>query len=186
MVVFRDGFKDPMWDTLGEELWHLVAAALGCSRIALSQGVSSDGFRSPLIRLLLGGSGWVEHSDNGVKYVFDVTRCMFSAGNVSEKLRMAALDCRGETVVDLYAGVGYFTLPLLVHGRASVVHACDWNPVAVEGLRRGLKVNGVSERCVVHYGDNALVSSKLIVAGAIVNPSKFVHNTIKIMWLRIL
>lgn len=37
-------------------------------------------------------------------YEFDVTRCMFSAGNITEKLRVAGFDCRGETVVDLYAG----------------------------------------------------------------------------------
>lgn len=29
---------------------------------------------------------------------------MFSAGNITEKLRVAGFDCRGETVVDLYAG----------------------------------------------------------------------------------
>lgn len=29
---------------------------------------------------------------------------MFSAGNITEKLRVAKFDCRGETVVDLYAG----------------------------------------------------------------------------------
>lgn len=38
-------------------------------------------------------------------YEFDVTKCMFSFGNVTEKLRIAGFDCRGETVVDLYAGV---------------------------------------------------------------------------------
>lgn len=37
-------------------------------------------------------------------YEFDVTKCMFSAGNITEKLRVAGFDCRGETVVDLYAG----------------------------------------------------------------------------------
>lgn len=35
---------------------------------------------------------------------FDVTRCMFSAGNITEKLRVASFNCSGETVVDLYAG----------------------------------------------------------------------------------
>lgn len=38
------------------------------------------------------------------RYEFDVTKCMFSAGNITEKLRVAGFDCRGETVVDLYAG----------------------------------------------------------------------------------
>ena len=32
---------------------------------------------------------------------------------------MGALRCAGETVVDLYAGIGYFTLPLLVHAGVS-------------------------------------------------------------------
>lgn len=34
-----------------------------------------------------------------------MTKCMFSAGNITEKLRVAGFDCKGETVVDLYAGV---------------------------------------------------------------------------------
>lgn len=38
------------------------------------------------------------------RYEFDVTKSMFSAGNITEKLRIASFDCRGETVVDLYAG----------------------------------------------------------------------------------
>ena len=38
------------------------------------------------------------------RYEFDVTKCMFSAGNITEKLRVAGFDCSGETVVDLYAG----------------------------------------------------------------------------------
>ena len=39
------------------------------------------------------------------RYTYDVTKCMFSSGNITEKLRVAKLDCKGETIVDLYAGV---------------------------------------------------------------------------------
>ena len=73
---------------------------------------------------------------------------------------MASLDCRSETVVDLFAGVGYFTLPILVHGRAKMVHACDWNESALEGLKRGLIANEVADCCVIHYGDNVQVSAQ--------------------------
>lgn len=51
------------------------------------------------------------------RYEFDVTKCMFSAGNITEKLRVAGFDCRGETVVDLYAGsktVSHFLNALFV------------------------------------------------------------------------
>ena len=78
---------------------------------------------------------------------------MFSRGNITEKLWIGSLDCSGETVVDLFAGIGYFTLPYLVHAGARVVHACEWNPDAVEALKRGLAENGVAERCTIHFGD---------------------------------
>mgnify|MGYP001792452919 CR=1 FL=1 len=40
---------------------------------------------------------------------------------------------------------------------AAHVHACEWNPNAVEALRRGLVRNHVSDRCTVHSGDNVKV-----------------------------
>ncbi|KAM6381291.1 tRNA wybutosine-synthesizing protein 2 homolog isoform 1-T1 [Pluvialis apricaria] len=88
------------------------------------------------------------------RYTFDVTKCMFSAGNITEKLRVASLPCSGEVLVDLYAGIGYFTLPYLVHAAAAFAHACEWNGHAVEALRRNLALNGVQDRCRVHHGDS--------------------------------
>ena len=52
-------------------------------------------------------------------YGLDVCRSMFSSGNGTEKMRVAARNCDGEVVVDLYAGIGYFTLPLLVKAKAA-------------------------------------------------------------------
>ncbi|CAG2115207.1 unnamed protein product [Medioppia subpectinata] len=82
---------------------------------------------------------------------------MFSFGNINEKLRVSRLDCTGETVVDLFAGIGYFTLVFAVHCRPELIHSCEWNPNAVEALRRNLELNRVSHKCVVHFGDNRLL-----------------------------
>ncbi|XP_053931901.1 tRNA wybutosine-synthesizing protein 2 homolog isoform X1 [Cuculus canorus] len=88
------------------------------------------------------------------RYTFDVTKCMFSPGNITEKLRVASLPCSGEVLVDLYAGIGYFTLPYLVHAAAAFAHACEWNSHAVEALQRNLVLNGVQDRCRIHHGDS--------------------------------
>jgi tRNA wybutosine-synthesizing protein 3 len=71
------------------------------------------GTRDSQAHLLLGHSGWVQHKEGGVAYSLDVIKCMFSSGNTSERQRMGKLQCCGETVVDLYAGIGYYTLPFL-------------------------------------------------------------------------
>jgi tRNA G37 N-methylase Trm5 len=126
-----------------------------CRRLAVDRGVKNDNFRSPNIQLILGDNGLVNHKDNHILYQFDVTKCMFSFGNVREKMRMAELDCSDEIVVDLFAGIGYFTLPLLVHARAKHLYACEWNPDAVEALKKNLKINRVDQsRYTVIEGDN--------------------------------
>uniref|UniRef100_A0A672MWW4 tRNA wybutosine-synthesizing protein 2 homolog n=1 Tax=Sinocyclocheilus grahami TaxID=75366 RepID=A0A672MWW4_SINGR len=144
LVLFSEGcFSHAIWKDFGSEFWTAVALTLGVKRIAQIQKISQDGYRTPVVTMLLGDSSYIIHIDNHIRYEFDVAKCMFSSGNITEKLRIASFDCRGETVVDLYAGIGYFTLPYLVH-----------NPDAVKALQRNLQISGVSHRCTVHQGDN--------------------------------
>ncbi|XP_039186413.1 tRNA wybutosine-synthesizing protein 2 homolog [Crotalus tigris] len=157
ILLSEDCFSAKQWRELGQELWQVVAAVLGARRLAKRGRVQSDLFRSSAVTLLLGEDGWVEQMDNGIRYSFDVTQCMLSPGNITEKLRIASMLCAGEVVVDLYAGIGYFTLPYLIHAGAALVHACEWNPHAVEALRRNLHLNGVEDRCHIHQGDNRKV-----------------------------
>ncbi|XP_035397447.1 tRNA wybutosine-synthesizing protein 2 homolog isoform X1 [Cygnus atratus] len=154
VLLSEDSFSAALWTKLGSALWETVASALGAQRLARRGRVLPGGMRSPSVTLLLGQDGWVEHVDNGIRYTFDVTKCMFSPGNITEKLRVASLPCAGEVLVDLYAGIGYFTLPYLVHAAAAFAHACEWNHHAVEALRRNLALNGVQDRCHIHHGDN--------------------------------
>ncbi|KAL5972635.1 hypothetical protein ACLOJK_039440 [Asimina triloba] len=114
LVLPSSSFKDPIWDSVGEELWPTVAKLLGARRLARQGRIVSNETRDSTLEILFGDSGWVDHHENGIVYAFDATKCMFSKGNLSEKLRMARLDCRDEVVVDLFAGIGYFVLPFLV------------------------------------------------------------------------
>ena len=76
--------------------------------------MASTGTRDSQLALLRGSHAWVEQRENGIRYALDAAKCMFSSGNVSEKLRVARFECGGETVIDLFAGIGYFTLPYLI------------------------------------------------------------------------
>ncbi|CAG2167576.1 unnamed protein product [Oppiella nova] len=137
-----------------DELVDELCLKLKCKRLAVKSKISSDDFRTPNVRLIRGHDLWVTHKDNGIIYSLDASKCMFSFGNIHEKLRVSRLDCTDETVVDLFAGIGYFSLVFAVHCNPRVVHSCEWNPNAVEALHKNLQLNRVSHKCVVHFGDN--------------------------------
>jgi len=162
IVIPLDAFANEAWvEALGaatkaqtNQLWASVAQALGGSRLARQDHINNDELRSPRIEMLAGESTWVEFSDYGVHFGFDASKVMFSSGNVTERHRIGSIDMKGETVVDAYAGAGYYTLPMLVRSQAVRVHACEMNPASIEGLRWAASKNGVEDRLSVHEGDN--------------------------------
>ncbi|KAJ1405583.1 tRNA wybutosine-synthesizing protein [Sesbania bispinosa] len=153
-------FKNSMWGSIAEELWPIVAKSLKAHRLARQGPVAATGTRDSTLQILVGDDGWVNHRENGILYSFDATKCMFSWGNLSEKLRMAKLDCKDEVIVDLFAGIGYFVLPFLVRAQAKFVYACEWNPHAIEALRHNVQANSVADRCIILEGDNQNTAPK--------------------------
>jgi len=148
LVVFREGTNTSDWPL------EKVAEVLNANKLAIQATIDSGIERKSRMRLIYGQDGWVNHKENGLNYVFDATESMFSSGNVTERGRMGRLDARGEIVVDAYAGIGYYTLQLLVNAGAELVHACEINPVSIEALRKGLAKNNVTDRCKIYEGDN--------------------------------
>jgi len=153
-------FSDPIWKSQMPKISQALSSFFGVKRIAKKFLVFDDDYRSPRTEILHGSDPWVTKKENGITYHFDITKSMFCAGNISEKLRVASFDCSGETVVDLFAGIGYFTLPYLVHANADYVYACEWNPSSVIALKLSLKKLNLQERCSVLEGDNRIVCPK--------------------------
>ena len=141
-------FIDPVWEDSITEILEEICQLFRVRRVARKCPVVNDDFRSPRTDLLLGSDTWVSRKENGITYHFDITKSMFCAGNISEKLRVSRFDCRGETVVDLFAGIGYFTLPYLLHAKAQHVVACEWNPASVLALKYNLHHLGLTDRQV--------------------------------------
>lgn len=159
-IVPSGAFRHPNWHQNDDEILAMFCDVLKVKRLFRQFTIADDQFRSPKVEFLFGNSSdpWVTRIDNGIRYTWDLTRSMFSSGNITEKLRIAAFDCSGETVVDLFAGIGYFVLPYLVHAKAAFVHACEWNPAAVEALKKNLALNSISDgRYAIHQGDNRSV-----------------------------
>ena len=166
ILLPETAFSSEKWTSIISQenqlsLWKSVAEALKVERIGKQKQVSEDIMRSSQAQLLLGTSSWVELLDFGVKFGFDACKVMYSSGNVTERHRIGNMDLKGETIVDCYAGIGYYTLPMLVRGGAELVHACELNQHSISALQWGAKANNVSQRLIIHKGDNALAMPKL-------------------------
>ncbi|KAH0541313.1 hypothetical protein FGG08_004237 [Glutinoglossum americanum] len=103
------------------------------------------------------GAFWVSTRQNGIYQTWAPLYTMFSRGNISEKARILGLpslrSCGNKcSVVDLYAGIGYFAFSYVAAG-AERVFCWDLNPWSVEGLRRGSRANKW-DVCVVQETDN--------------------------------
>jgi tRNA wybutosine-synthesizing protein 2 len=114
----------------------------------------NDVTRTPRTEILWGDAGEVRHRENGYTYILDPGNVMFAQGNRIEKMRVAQLvrtSSKNERVADMYAGIGYFTIPIA--GSGGHVHAMEINPVAFGYLNRNVVENDVLEYVETSLGD---------------------------------
>ena len=155
MVIFPQGTDTTNWPM--EE----VAEILQANRIGIQNEIDSGPTRKSQLELVHGGDGWVVHRENFVEYEFDATQVMFSSGNVTERRRMGEIARENEIVVDLFCGIGYYTLPILVKNKIKHVYSCEWNDNAIKALKFNLENNNVSKKCTIIEGDNRLTTKEL-------------------------
>jgi len=99
-------------------------------------------FRTRRFRHVAGEARTVTlHKEHGLRYRVDLEGAYFTPRLGTERLRIASLVLPCDVVLDMFAGVGPFSL-LLAKKRAKVI-AMDKNPVAVKYLRENALLNKV-------------------------------------------
>jgi tRNA (guanine37-N1)-methyltransferase len=102
------------------------------------------------------------HREFGCQYHVDVAKAYFSPRLSHEHERVATLVQAGETVVDLFAGVGPFSVLIGKRNSKVKVYAVDINPDAVELLKVNVRVNRVENHVFPVLGDaKQLAATKL-------------------------
>lgn len=139
--------------TIGNALLRLYPR---CRCVLADHGVMGQ-FREPCREVIAGTPGETIHMENGVLFKLDPTKIMFSQGNVKERMRMASLG-KDEVVVDMFAGIGYFSLPMAVHSRPSRITAIEINPVAHRYLVENIRLNRVEDIVEPVLGDCAVLT----------------------------
>lgn len=140
-------------EDLKGEIAKEYAIELLAKTVLWDLGIEGE-FREPKVKLLYGKETETIHKENGVKFKLDVAKLMFSSGNIDERIRMATIAKKDEIVVDMFAGIGFFSLPMAVHSRPKKIFACEKNPIAYSYLEENVRLNQVEEIVNPVLGDN--------------------------------
>lgn len=109
--------------------------------------------REPEVEVLIGEGTETIHRENHCLFKLDVSKIMWSKGNTTERKRITGLVKEGETVIDLFAGIGYFSIPMAVHSPAEKIYSIEINPTAYAYLCENITLNHVSNKIEPLMGD---------------------------------
>jgi len=140
-VVFRQ--FPGCWD---KSLLHEISGALKAKKIYIMTGPIVGKKREPKIRLAYGRHGSIVHLENGIKYIFDPEKIMFSPGNVNERTDMENLRVEDGIIFDMFCGIGYFSLPLAKYSGCREIVCTDINPLSISYLKKSAKLNGLTQK----------------------------------------
>ncbi len=99
------------------------------------------------------------HREYGCRYYIDLERAYFTPRLATERSRILAQVKEGQTVVDMFAGVGPYSIMIAKKSPEIQVIAIDKNPDAVEFLRRNIGLNSTVNVMAIE-GDANLEAEK--------------------------
>jgi tRNA wybutosine-synthesizing protein 2 len=118
----------------------------GIKTVCINLGKVEGKFRRPNIEVVAGENNTVvDHNEHGCLFRFDITKLMWSMGNMNERKRMYENVKEGEIVVDCFAGIGYWSIPICKNSKPAKVFAIDANPDSIHVLKENRRLNHISE-----------------------------------------
>ncbi|MEM2192063.1 MAG: class I SAM-dependent methyltransferase family protein, partial [Candidatus Hadarchaeales archaeon] len=126
----------------------------GIETVAIRTGPVRGWQRAPEIKVIAGNpSTETIHRENGCLFKLDVARMIFSKGNIFERARIPRLVREGEVVVDMFAGVGQFSIPIAKHARPAKIYAVEKNRETFGYLLENIRMNKVGHLIHPIFGD---------------------------------
>lgn len=116
-------------------------------------GMITNEFRVPKFEILAGESDMItEVKQYGATFKLDYSLVYWNSRLEHEHIRLVSLFQPGETICDMFAGIGPFAIPAAQKG--CLVYANDLNPDSVRYLKINAKINKV-DGCVFAYNMDA-------------------------------
>jgi tRNA (guanine37-N1)-methyltransferase len=94
------------------------------------------------------------HKEFGCSFSVDVAECYFSPRLSHERMRIAKLVAPNEAIVNMFAGVGCFSIIIAKHANPKKVFSIDVNPAAVQFMQENIRLNRAYDKITPLLGDS--------------------------------
>ncbi len=103
------------------------------------------------------------HVEHGCRFKVDLKKAFFNPRLSYERKRLSNLVKSGETILNMFAGVGTTSIIIAKHRPdISKIYSVDINMDAYSLMKENIKINKVGDRVVAVWGDAAEVVRKLL------------------------
>jgi len=97
------------------------------------------------------------HREFSCSFSVDVAKCYFSPRLSHERMRIAKKVEPYETVVNMFAGVGCFSIMIAKHANPAQVFSIDVNPAAIQFMQENIRLNRVYGKVAPLLGDSKAI-----------------------------
>jgi len=146
-------------EIIGKTLLEQVKTA----KSVFYQASSVEGdFRTRDLEILAGEDKTeTEYKEFGCRFIVDVEKAFFSPRLSTERDRIADLVQEGETVINMFGGVGMFSI-IAAKRKKCTVYNIDINPIASKLCEKNIELNKLAGKVISIQGDAAkIVEEKL-------------------------
>jgi tRNA wybutosine-synthesizing protein 2 len=148
-----------------KEIGEAVLEVTNAKSVCVKTGGVTGELRKPQIKVIAGDKNTeVCHFENGVYFIFDIDKIMFAKGNVAERGRLPKQVDSDEIIVDMFVGIGYFTVPIAKLAKPKKIYAIDLNPDSIFYLKKTLDKNKL-KNVEVFEGDSKEIVNRLVEQG---------------------
>ena len=143
-------------DTLIEEIKAIKTVFCQVS------GIEGD-YRLRKLELLSGENTSITiHKEHGCTFKVDVINAYFSPRLSTERLRISKLIKPNEVIVNMFGGVGTFSIIMSHNNKTSRIYSIDSNPIAHDLCKENIEINKLTRNVFPVLGDAKLeITNKL-------------------------
>lgn len=93
------------------------------------------------------------YKEHGCTFNVDVINTYFSPRLSTERLRIAKLTEPNEVIVNMFGGVGTFSIIISRYNNSAKIYSIDSNPIAIDMCKQNIEINKLTGKVIPILGD---------------------------------